>query len=450
MRDVLRVAVLFVLVLTAAAPAHAAFPGENGKIVYDDSGSIWAADGPKSKPARFDWRIPGFESGAVGRTYISASRPEVSADGENAVVTVKAGRRVRPGPGGFEEEQFLGQMKLDGSVQTRLLDWPNEAELGGGTFSPDGQRIAFDAYGSRNDSWLSGATVYLMTSDGTNVERLTGGFDPTFSPDGDAIAFSRQDGDTRFDLGIYSIGLDGTEERRIASGSNPDFSPDGELIVFEGHAPTDDPECEPSPTVSVMNSDGTGVRHLRTGYSCLDGFRGFSSPSFSPNGHKVVFALYDAGGLIRPFQYVSVVDVDGTNEQVAFRARDAFSPSLGEVDWGPEADGAHAESCGRQRATIVGTELADVIIGTNGADVIQGRGGDDVIGGRDGRDLICGGSGDDRVKGGKKGDRLIGGPDNDLLRGNGGRDALIGGKGFDHCVGGKGVDTMRCESSRPG
>jgi Ca2+-binding RTX toxin-like protein len=77
--------------------------------------------------------------------------------------------------------------------------------------------------------------------------------------------------------------------------------------------------------------------------------------------------------------------------------------------------------CYGQRATIVGTDRADVIVGTDRKDVIVGLGGADIIRGGGRGDLICAGPGDDVVKGG-------GGID--VLFGEKGNDRLIGGLGF--------------------
>jgi Tol biopolymer transport system component len=334
------------------------------------------------------------------------------------------------GAGRVRAPPFLGQVTLDGSVQTRLLGWPVEEPLGGATFSPDGKRIAFEVYGGGSNTRYSEATIYTMDADGTNVERLTSGFDPAFSADGHEIAFSRQEAATGSppNFGIYSVGVGGEDEKRIGPGSDPDFSPDGEQIAFEGRAPADDPDfCDPSPTLSVMNSNGSGVRHLRTGFSCEDGaYESFGSPSFSPNGRKIIFALYNGGGGIRPFEYISVMNVDGSNEFSAWNSRYDFDPGLGEVDWGPRQADSDAARCGGLRATIVGTPLSDLITGTRRPDVVQAGGGDDSILGRHRADRICGSAGDDTARGGKGSDRLLGGRGRDACVGGAGRDRLIG------------------------
>jgi Ca2+-binding RTX toxin-like protein len=93
---------------------------------------------------------------------------------------------------------------------------------------------------------------------------------------------------------------------------------------------------------------------------------------------------------------------------------------------------AAAPRCFGVKATIVGTNGADVLVGTARKDVIVGRGGADTIRGKDRADLVCGGGGDDVVKGG---DGI------DLIFGNGGDDRLIGGPGdFNQIAPGPGDD----------
>jgi RTX calcium-binding nonapeptide repeat (4 copies) len=90
--------------------------------------------------------------------------------------------------------------------------------------------------------------------------------------------------------------------------------------------------------------------------------------------------------------------------------------------------------CGRQLATIVGTNRADALTGTPGPDVIVARDGNDVVEGRGDDDIICGGSGNDTLRGNAGAD---------TLRGEGGDDKLIGGAGTDTLIGGPGTDIER-------
>jgi hypothetical protein len=94
----------------------------------------------------------------------------------------------------------------------------------------------------------------------------------------------------------------------------------------------------------------------------------------------------------------------------------------------PRAEATPKVSCSGKRATIVGTQRADVLRGTPKADVMVGKGGNDRILGRGGGDRICGGAGDDK------------------LYGHGGGDTLIGGAGADECFQAVGEGTKHsCE-----
>jgi hypothetical protein len=90
--------------------------------------------------------------------------------------------------------------------------------------------------------------------------------------------------------------------------------------------------------------------------------------------------------------------------------------------------------CGRQLATILGTNRADTLTGTPGPDVIVARDGNDVVEGFGGDDIICGGEGNDTLRG------MAGA---DTLRGERGDDKLIGGADTDTLIGGPGTDIER-------
>ena len=77
-----------------------------------------------------------------------------------------------------------------------------------------------------------GGTIYVYDLATGAVRTLTGGFDPSVSPDGTQVAFTREGGDG----GIYVINIDGSNEHRIfgerSELRSPKWSPDGQWIVF--------------------------------------------------------------------------------------------------------------------------------------------------------------------------------------------------------------------------
>ena len=60
-----------------------------------------------------------------------------------------------------------------------------------------------------------------------NGRRLTAGRTPSWSPDGNSIAYARAGG-------VYRIRSNGTGRTRVANGSSPSWSPDGQRIVYAG------------------------------------------------------------------------------------------------------------------------------------------------------------------------------------------------------------------------
>jgi TolB protein len=101
----------------------------------------------------------------------------------------------------------------------------------------------------------------VANADGTESSSLgvRDGFEPDWSPDGSAIAFTRPNGPARSE--IWVVNADGTNPRRLIGdeqldASQPRWTPDGTSLVFTSlsDASNDD--------VMIANADGTDVRPL--------------------------------------------------------------------------------------------------------------------------------------------------------------------------------------------
>jgi Tol biopolymer transport system component len=125
-------------------------------------------------------------------------------------------------------------MNADGSGEVNLTK--NSSYDSGSTWSPDGKYIAFAS--NRDDPNLATCgngnrgvedcdfEIYVMNADGGNVTRLTnsatGDQMPTWSPDGERIAFvSRRDGNSE----IYLMNTDGSNQTNLTNNSADDWSP---------------------------------------------------------------------------------------------------------------------------------------------------------------------------------------------------------------------------------
>ncbi len=126
-----------------------------------------------------------------------------------------------------------------------------------GSWSPDGERIAFEA--NFDGIW----EIYVMETDGSNVQRIThtpvrdaGSFAPEWSPDGQKIVFdSTRDGNFE----IYVVDADGSNVQRLTHNdkvdSRPAWSPDGQRIVFHSRR-------DVNSEIYVMDADGSNMERL--------------------------------------------------------------------------------------------------------------------------------------------------------------------------------------------
>ncbi|HSE33174.1 MAG TPA: LpqB family beta-propeller domain-containing protein [Pyrinomonadaceae bacterium] len=158
------------------------------------------------------------------------------------------------------------------------------------SFSPDGDQIAFAWNGEKGDNY----DLYVKRNDsGSPPLRLTTNpaddLYPAWSPDGHHIAFVRQSGS---EMGIFLVPALGGPERMLYSGTSAFFtlfehgnglswSPDGESLGFSGR----DSPSEPN-SIFLLSVESLEKRKIT---SPPVGFLGDSTPAFSPDGKTLAF-----------------------------------------------------------------------------------------------------------------------------------------------------------------
>ena len=217
----------------------------------------------------------------------SRRRVDIAPGGTTAIsvaIACEAMPHDRLPPGGqlaFVRDGRIYRVNSDGSGLVRLTDGPSDAQP---SWSPDGHRIAF----TRQAGTSFRSDVYIMDSDGSNtVRRLAGvatvGAGPTWSPDGKHIAFDCLPNTGSVEICVISADGDGTGANvieRAGYDGAPAWSPDGSRIAFVSDWTFFDFALD----IFVMAPDGSSVTQLTDG---APGDVGFVDPNWSPDGRTL-------------------------------------------------------------------------------------------------------------------------------------------------------------------
>jgi TolB protein len=226
-------------------------------------------------------RPDGTESRQLTRNTSLDATPDWSPDGRHIVfirVQDTTSAAVTPGP-------EIWVMNADGSGQRRLLEATHSPEHP--RWSPDGQRIAFEAY----DPSVGTFRPYVMTADGSNVHALSSSAGNAasveWSPDGTQLLFLSNRASPYF-WTMYVVQVDGSGERQVAGDSactsdvsDPRWSPNGARIAYTCHAQSG------VATLYTIRADGTGpVPVTAPGWG----------PAWSPDDRQLAFGSSRDGG----------------------------------------------------------------------------------------------------------------------------------------------------------
>lgn len=195
-----------------------------------------------------------FDLTTSRRTSISSrqginSGASFSPDGKSIFLTISQG--VSPD---------IFKISLDGTLQGKITNGPNNAMNVEPAVSPDGKKLAFSS------DRPGRPMIYTMDIDGSNVKKITnaGVFNssPAWSPDGKKIAFA---GQTEGNFDIFVMNADGSEMVRLtkatkkngkpADNEDPSFSPDGRFVIYTSNRTGQN-------QIYFSNIDGTEERRV--------------------------------------------------------------------------------------------------------------------------------------------------------------------------------------------
>jgi len=193
--------------------------------------------------------------------------------------------------------------KSDGSEAKPLDILPEYVYHGSPRWSPDGKRIVFNVW-KHGENHTAGQ-IAVVSTDGSNPRVLIDGLLPSFSPQGDRIAFSRLGPNS----GVWVMGAEGpdTDLKQIdANGWGTDWSPDGKLVYSTTTAT--------GANLVVFDPADDSRRLLfdeqKSPYKNL-----FWNMAWSPDGRRIVFK-----GLSTADKYeVGLVDARGAKQGLVHR-----------------------------------------------------------------------------------------------------------------------------------
>ena len=191
-------------------------------------------------------------------------------------------------------------VNADGSGLRRLTDSPG-ADFDP-SWSPDGQRIAYRHEAEGGDAT---AEIYVMNANGSQKRNLTRragqDYSPAWSPDGRRIAFASVRGGPM--PSIWVMNADGSKQRQVirVRGEYPAWSPDGRKIAFDRNSfgPT-------GWDIWVVNADGSHLRRLIASRADEQG------AAWSPDGKTIAYG--SGQGAPPNYTRIWLADADGSGQ----------------------------------------------------------------------------------------------------------------------------------------
>ena len=261
-------ALLVLAALLASPAARATFPGRPGLVAFDSSGRIWTVS--PSKPGSATELGVGVE-------------PGFSPDG--GLIAYVRGRK-------------LMVMRSDGSGERIVFEDAQGNYVDDPCFSPDGKTIFFsrdtggEGYSDIYSIPLAGGTPRRLTHTGGHETEVAAEF-PEVAPNGRFVAFQR-------DGSVMTMRPDGSRLEKLTRGLDPSISPDSREVVVQRFE-----------KLAIVGAGGGRERILDLYPKKNPGelIREAAAPTFSPDGRSIVFTLrrtVDAGPHLNPTKRLEI------------------------------------------------------------------------------------------------------------------------------------------------
>lgn len=231
--------------LTLPAAAHAAFPGENGRLVFTRMQPSGATDLYSVEPD--------------GQAEVRLTEDGISGNGafspDGTQLAYSSGSRI------YIADQYANDPQLvrDTGTYVGEIDW-----------SPDGTQLVVAL--ANCAEFDCETDIYVLGVDGTGLTNLTNSLfseqSPSWSPDGSRITF---DSTLAGEQDVFTIDPDGSDLANLTDDTadpakEPDWSPDASQIAFESNG-----------SIRTMNADGSGKATYSLGVA----------PVWSPDGTTI-------------------------------------------------------------------------------------------------------------------------------------------------------------------
>ena len=250
-------------------PAHATFPGKNGRIAFILGPDVYTMNPDGSGVKQLTNLGP--DAGAFWESW--------SPDGKQLVYNV------------FSPPNFVGEiwlMDADGTNQHLVLKEDNfNDEIP--SFTSDGRSLLFD----RCNLQIEECAIFRVGVDGRGLTELTkyelgiADISAVLSPDAQTLVFTGIARDGIF-VALYTQPTGSSSLQRITPAEQedqlPDWSPDGSKIAFSSHR-----ENPQNQEIWTVNPDGSGLHRLTNNGTVYFAGPHDYAPSWSPQGDAIVF-----------------------------------------------------------------------------------------------------------------------------------------------------------------